>query len=44
MTTASLDRRFANFRAGLGERPAAPVVRADRRSTIGAERLAVAVG
>lgn len=45
MTTASLDRQFANFRAGLGDRPAPPaLLPADRRSTIGAERLAVAVG
>jgi hypothetical protein len=45
VTTAGLDRRFANFRAGLGDRPAAATVRAaERRSSIGAERLAVAVG
>lgn len=45
MTTASLDRRFANFRAGLGDRPTTPLVSvAQRRTSIGAERLAVAVG
>jgi hypothetical protein len=40
--TALLERRFANFRAGLVRRPSAPV-EAQRSSTIGAERLAAAV-
>ena len=42
MTAAiGLERRFANFRAGLGDRSAAPIQR--EASTVGAERLAAAV-
>jgi hypothetical protein len=41
MTVVGLERRFANFRAGLAERPAAASARLP--STVGAERLAAAV-
>ncbi|HXG25722.1 MAG TPA: ribonuclease H-like domain-containing protein, partial [Candidatus Binatia bacterium] len=43
--SVSLERRFANFRAGLATRESAPPSVADkaRRSSIGAERLAAAV-
>ena len=49
MTAAvGLDRRFANFRSGLAARPDGPqsdgAIRAAKASSIGAERLAVAVG
>ena len=48
MTEAvTLERRFANFRSGIAAREGAapyPLERARRASTIGAERLAVAVG
>lgn len=43
MTAAiGLERRFANFRSGLGVRPASELA-ARRPSTVGAERLAAAV-
>jgi tetratricopeptide (TPR) repeat protein len=41
VTVVGLERRFANFRAGLGARPQASSVA--RTSTIGAERLAAAL-
>ena len=40
MSAVGLERRFANFQRGIGARPAV----VGRSSTIGAERLAVAVG
>ena len=43
MTVVGLDRRFANFRAGLAARPAPPASEVRRASSIGAERLAAAV-
>src|SRR5919108_1669986 len=42
MTVVGLERRFANFRAGLPARPVAPA-QAQRASSIGAERLAAAL-
>jgi hypothetical protein len=42
VTVVGLDRRFANFRAGLAVRPASELVMR-RPSTVGAERLAAAV-
>ena len=45
MTSVGLERRFANFRAGIAAQPAAQGwVTARQTSSIGAERLAVAVG
>jgi hypothetical protein len=43
MSAAGLERRFANYRAALATQPR-PAVDARRASSIGAERLAVAVG
>ena len=43
MTAVGLERRFANFRAGYAAQPTRPEL-ARKASTIGAERLAVAVG
>jgi len=42
LAPVGLERRFANFRAGLAVRPASELV-ASRPSTVGAERLAAAV-
>ena len=43
MTVVGLERRFANFRAGLAARPVPPATEVRRASSIGAERLAAAV-
>src|SRR5512141_2063750 len=43
MTVVGLERRFANYRAALATQPRA-AVDARRASSVGAERLAVAVG
>lgn len=44
MTAVGLERRFANFRSGLAAHPKAQPWAPARASTIGAERLAIAVG
>ncbi len=41
--SALLERRFANFRAGIAARPVPPPTELRRASSIGAERLAAAV-